>query len=192
MAGARSKFQTLINSLATTFPDNNVGQITPAILRDFLDSMLRTAFEPGAVLFGTTPLVVNLTNAWSVIPPAVWTSSAFDASGDISADQALGRLNGSTALAGMDYLVYPNVSIEGVVNVPIEVGIFRTGVAPTVALGTITLGGAGRPVSVFFSNWYQAVAINEYFQLGLRSPSGNQAVTVNVARIRMEQKNTWS
>ena len=192
MAGARSKFQTLITQLATTFPDNNVGQITPAILRDFLDSFLRTAFEPGAVLFGTTPTVVNLTNAWSVIPAAFWTSSGFDASGDISADQALGRLNGSTSLVGGDYLVYPNISIEGVVNSPVEVGIFRTGVAPTVALGTCTLGGAGRPVSVFFSNWYQGVGINEYFQLGLRSPGGVLAPTVNVARIRMELKNTWS
>jgi len=191
MAGSRSKFLTLINALATTFPDNNVGQITPAILRDFLDSMLRTAFEPDAFLFGSTPTVVNLTNAWSVLPPAFWTSNGFDPSADISADQALGRLIGSP-LVGLDYLVYPNISLEGTVNSPVEVGIFKSGVAPTVALGTCTLAGAGRPVSVFFSYWFQAAAANEYFQLGLRSPTGALSPTVNIARMRMELKNTWS
>lgn len=194
MAGTRAKFLTLINSLATVFPDNNVGQITPAILRDFLDSMLRTCFIPDAFLLQTAPglAVPLLANTWTVVPLAAWGASGQDASGDLTAAVGTGRLTGNPLIAGLDYIVIAECVLQGTVNAQLDIGFFINGIAPTAPATTITLQGAGRDIAATCGALLAAQPINTFWQLGLRAPGGALTPTLNRARFNLQLKNTWS
>lgn len=195
MAGARSKFDTLIQSLPTVFPDNNTGQITPELLRDFLDSFLRTCFIPDSFLGQTVSgFVVNLpaAAAWLIIPVGVWGASGQDASGDLSASIATGRITSITPVNGCDYSMILEVSCEGAVNTQVDFGFFKSGVPPIQPNGTITLTGAGKNVAFSGGSLYSAQPSGTFWELGMRAPGGAVAVTVDFARINGQLKNTWA
>lgn len=194
MAGARTKFLTLINSLPVSFPDNATGQITPAILRDFLDSMLRTCFIPDASLTQTVGglVVPLLNNTWTVVPVALWGVAQVDASGDITASVLTGRLTGNPTIAGLDYGVHGDITISGVINTEVNIGFFKSGVAPAFQSGTMTLGGAGKDVTASLGALFQGQATGTYWELGLRLTSGAASITIENALIDLNLLNTWS
>jgi hypothetical protein len=186
MGTLRTKIETLINNLPTVFPDNNSGIITPAVLRDYLNQLLQSLFLPDARLLKVAgPVAIPLTTAFTLIPNTLWGTAVFDASGDVSAIVATGRVIAHPTINDLSYVPSAQITGEGPVNTQFDFSFGVNGVTPTIVLGSLTTQGAGRDVNIEMSEMFNSLNANDYVQLYARAPAGAATLTVSYVRLNL-------
>jgi hypothetical protein len=138
---ARKSFVQLQADLATAFPDNITGLITPAILRNYLNSFLEAIRPAYGLLSRTTPNVqtLQLTDT-----PVVFETGFVSDVPDYTTTPATGVIN--RLEAGTTTVTF-NCSVEGTAGRIVTVTLYKNSVA-TSWRGSATLGGAGKPVEI--------------------------------------------
>lgn len=141
---ARKSFVQLQADLATAFPDNITGLITPTILRTYLNSFLEAIRPAYGLLSRTTP---NAQTLQLTDTPVVFETGYVSDVPDFTATPATGTI--SRLEAGSTSVNF-NCSAEGTAGRIVTVTLYKNGVA-TSWRGSATLGGAGKPVEIAFA-----------------------------------------
>ena len=188
----RGTFQALLNDLPTVFPDNVAGQITPAVLRDYLSRFIQSAFLPDARLVRSTAgFAMPLTATFAAVPIALYQTADFDASGDVSADILTGRCLTNPTVPNLSYIPGAQITGEGAINTQFDFSFGLNGAVPTIVLGSMTTQGAGRDVNIQMSELFNSIPANAFVELFARAPAGAATLTISYARFQLVGWQTW-
>lgn len=124
------------------FPDNNSGQITPQLLREFLVDFLDT-ISPAYGIIKLVSQVLNLSAAPVTIAPFTnnHTQSAGYFLNNLPAGQVTRALNGAL---GSRTLIVASGSIGGPAGREVTVTVYKNGVALDASITQTTTGAANR------------------------------------------------
>lgn len=130
------------------FPDNNVGQITPALLRNFFIDLLDTV-SPAYGIIRLASQVLNLSGVPVVVAPYIsnFTETAGYFSNSLAAGQVTRTLNGAP---GSRVLVVAGGGVGGPGGREVLIQLYKNGL-PTDFSQTVTTTGAGNRQSFSFT-----------------------------------------
>ena len=124
---ARKSFTELLADLATSFPDNTTGLITPLVIRNYFTNFLNAIRPAYALLERRTGVAQSITT--SDLPLAFTSSDITSANGEMSADAAIGRisrLDKGTTRFTMTADVLPSVNTTATITFTLYRGTVTT------------------------------------------------------------------
>lgn len=174
----RADVNTLKNRAATDFPDNNIGSITPAVLRTYQEDSMTLRIDEIDSQKQDEAFLIATTDQLNVSIGANWTTlTTYDvASGDDSAGQGFLKVNQAGGIittkdvSGWTYKAAAFVSFEGAGNVRYDLAIMANGV-PVGFIGSTTGEGAADPVSVAATHTDPSTQANTEFSIAMKTDS---------------------
>jgi hypothetical protein len=155
---ARKSLDQMLADLLTSFPDQNTKFITPAILRQYLDDLIKAIRPSYAWLFIATPPVPQAVT--TAAAPLVFTSSEISFSqGEYTANPVVGRVTrldpGTTEFSFTADVSSPSNSPR-----TLTFTLYKNGI-PAVFRQSVVFSVAGEVISVTFNAiQYNNVAAN--------------------------------
>lgn len=127
---------------AVEFADNNIGAITPALLRSFLEDVLDTV-SPAYGIIRLASQILNFSATPVVIAPYIqnFTETAGYFVNNLAAGTVQRTLNGAP---GSRVLIVAGGSVQGPVGRNVLIQLFKNGVATDFSAIATTTGGAER------------------------------------------------
>lgn len=141
---ARKNFTTLQTEINTALADNNVGAITPAVLRGLEQDIIDTFQPAGGGLTGLPSAALSLTTADQKLAVFDTALPNLGQAGVITPNVANDDI--ASSLIGAHRMSFSS-SVEGPNNATVIFTFYRDGVTTTIA-SEITTRGAGNPGEV--------------------------------------------
>jgi len=174
---ARKTIAELLAEVQANFPDNNSGQITPAIIRAFFNDLIESVGPSFAIFSRQMPLPLGVVGAAPVV------ISDYNGIGAAQAPWTFAPLLGT-----LTWPEFPNAAkvdvqatLELAANDAVELELYVNGVA-TGYIRQATAGegaGAGNPVSVTFGGIVTNNSSASIYDVRIRSLVGNASPTLN-------------
>lgn len=178
--------QELLAQAAATLPDNTVGDISAADVRqmitDFIDSV-----SPGYGVIQLTTLAKATTATPSVLSP--WTAVSNATATMFIGSAALGqvtRLIGTAGLAGATNFITLQGSVNGPNNSNVTLEIYKNG-APTGIKTSVTCTGSGDNVGINAAGLDYTASVDAVYEVRASSVPSNTHTFSNLALIVQAQ-----
>jgi len=170
--------QTLKNEINSLLPDNNTGQITPAILRGVLQDMADSLYSRGASLFrsSATPVAQALTTTPTNYPAIYDTLRALDPP-VVAGSLVAGTV--TPAVTGFACSLTVSMTVDGAVNRIVTAQSAKNGVQIIASRIIATCTGAGNKVSATITIPIIGVVASDVFTLLLSVDTG---ASINVSQ----------
>ena len=169
---ARTSITALYNAATTTFADNAVGAITPALLRNFLHDFLDTIRPIYGGLQKSSPLAEALTTTDQPFP---WTAAIAAPTADYSTVLGTGLITRTVGPAGAQ--VNFSIDAQAPNNSITTFVLYIDGVITPWAISNTSTSGTDL-LSFAFSAVQRSNAASPTYQIRARS-NGNNSVTLS-------------
>ena len=163
--------------IASQMPDNTLGLITPAIVRNLLNDIIDSTIQDECGIVTSVPVAgFAVTTTFTPITTAVFTQDIGGDGSFLTVNAAGGNITLSST-AGFAYSVVAAISFEAPNNDEIEIVVLVDGVPkPYSPLGTGR--GNNRPVTVYVDAIINPAPASALVQVGLRAPAGATTILI--------------
>lgn len=167
------------SDIATLFPDNAIGDISPADLRLVTTDMIDSTIQDECTIFGATPVVGHVTAA-TFEDITVGFTDTQGGDGVFLKPNAAGGTIVTNTVAGFTYLIWGGISVELANGIAVNFVLRKAnGNLISVPIG-VTGRGAGNPVSVQLRGLMNAAATDEAVSLAVQTPDGASTIDIQV------------
>ena len=172
---ARLFLDDLRANINAAIPDNAVGEVSPADVRNNLLDMVDSTVPDEAALTQSAPLnSVALTTAW--LTPLSQFDGSIGGDGVFLKPNPAGGYIESTTTPGFTYYVIAETNIVPGNNVLIDISVLLNGV-PVGPISEV-IGNGNDPISVSIIALENAMPSDGQLSVGYRSPGGNEDIDI--------------